>query len=96
MRCPALTELPLPPTGRGQRAWFWVARRHRKARLRGSQAVWLLKEGKLWAAMRQAMSALRVWPLLVIDRGNFLALKELTTRKQDERAVPEVWPEWDD
>ncbi len=46
--------------------------------------------------MGQAMSALRVWPLLVIDRGIFLALKELTTRKQDERAVPEVWPEWDD
>lgn len=81
---------------RGQRAWLWVARRHRKARLRGSQAVSLLKEGKLWAAMRQAMSALRVWPLLLIDRGVFLAVKELIGPKNQRPAVPVVFCEWED
>ncbi len=80
----------------GQRAWLWVTRRHRKARMRGAKAVSLLKKGKFWAATRQLVSAFVVWPLLVIDRGIFLAIKELTSRKQDERAVPEVWPEWDD
>jgi hypothetical protein len=38
-----------------------------------------------------------VWPLLVIDlHGILLAVKELTSRKQDGPALPEVWPKWDD
>lgn len=81
---------------RGQRCWLWVMRRHRKARLHGSKAVSLLKKGKLWSASRQLMAAFTVWPLLVIDRGIFLAIKELASRNQDEPVFPEVWPEWDD
>jgi glycosyltransferase involved in cell wall biosynthesis len=80
---------------RGQRVWLRVARRHRKARRRGAKAVSLLKQGQFWAAMRQLISAFGIWPLLVIDRGIFLAIKELMTRAPDARPVPEVWPEWD-
>jgi len=80
-----------------QQGWLWVARRHRKARMHGSRAVSLLKKGEFRAATRQLMLALVVWPLLVIDlHGILLAVKELTSRKQDGPALPEVWPNWDD
>jgi len=80
-----------------QQGWLWVARRHRKARVRGTRAVALLKTGEFRAAMRHLISALAVWPLLVIDfHGILLAFKELTNRKQDQPAMPEVWPEWDE
>ena len=80
-----------------QQGWLWVARRHRKARVRGSEAVSLLRTGGFRAATRHFMLALVVWPLLVIDlHGILLAVKELTSRKQDGPALPEVWPEWDD
>jgi glycosyltransferase involved in cell wall biosynthesis len=80
-----------------QRGWLWVACRHRRARLRGSEAVSLLKTGEFRAAMRQLMWALVVWPLLIIDlHGILLAIKELTCRKEEGPALPEVWPKWDD
>jgi glycosyltransferase involved in cell wall biosynthesis len=80
-----------------QRAWLWVARRHRQARVRGTKAVGLLKIGAFRAATRHLMSALAVWPLLIIDfKGIQLALKELTDPGQDRPAMPEVWPDWDE
>jgi len=80
-----------------QRGWLWVACRHRRARVRGSEAVSLLKRREFRAATNKLMLALVVWPLLVIDlHGILLAVKELTCRKQEGVALPEVWPEWDD
>jgi glycosyltransferase involved in cell wall biosynthesis len=80
-----------------QLGWLWVARRHRKARVWGTKAVALLKTGEFRAATRLLMSALTVWPLLIIDfHGIFLAFKALTHRRQDQPAMPEVWPEWDE
>ena len=80
-----------------QRAWLWGARRHRQARIRGSRAVSLLKKGKLRAATMHLMSALAVWPLLIIDfHGIFLALKAFSNRRQDRSAMAEVWPDWDE
>ena len=75
---------------RRQHAWLWVARRHRKARRYASQ------ERKLRAAMRTLGTALALWPLLVIDRGVLLALKELFGPKQGGPAVPIIFPEWDE
>jgi len=76
---------------------LWIARRHRKARVHGSTAVSLIKKGKFRAAAKKLIAAFQAWPLLVIDlHGFFLALKELTNREQNEPAVPELWPEWDD
>jgi hypothetical protein len=80
-----------------QRGWLCVARRHRRARVRGTKAVSLFKRGELRAATRHLMLAFVVWPLLVIDLpGILLAFKGLTNLKQDEPAVPEIWPQWDD
>ena len=80
-----------------QRGWLWVARRHRRARIRGNKAVSLFKTGEFRAAMRHLILAFVVWPLLVIDfHGIIIALKELANSEQNEPAVPELWPEWDD
>ena len=80
-----------------QRGWLWTVRRHRKARVRATKAVALLKTGKLRAATRHLIAALAVWPLLAIDlHGILLAVKELTERRQDQPPMPEVWPEWDE
>ena len=80
-----------------QRGWLWVARRHRRARIRAKKAISFFKKGKFRAATRHLMLALVVWPLLIIDlHGIFLALKELANREQNEPAVPELWPELDD
>ncbi len=81
---------------RRQRWWLWIIRRYRKARLHGAKAVSLLKNGKPWAASKQLMKALMIWPFFVIDRGIFLAMKKLVSSKQNEPVFPEVWPEWDD
>ena len=64
--------------------------------MHGARAVSHLKQGQLGAATRQLISAFRVWPLLVIDRGIFIAIRELTNRKQGEPTFPEVWHEWGD
>jgi glycosyltransferase involved in cell wall biosynthesis len=80
-----------------QRGWLWVARRHRRARIRGNKAVSLFMTGEFRAGMRHLILAFLVWPLLVIDlKGILLSLKELVNREQNEPAVPELWPEWDD
>ena len=80
-----------------QQGWLWGARRHRKARIRGTKAVALLKTGEFRAATWLLMSAFAVWPLVVIDfKGILLALKELTDPAKDRPAMPEVWPEWDE
>jgi len=56
-----------------------------------------IKKGEFRAAKRHIMMALVAWPLLIMDlQGVFLALKELMSREQNEPAVPEIWPEWDD
>jgi hypothetical protein len=80
-----------------QRAWLWIARRHRQARTRGSRALSLFNKGEFRAATRQMLLAFVVWPLIVIDlRGILLAFKGLASDKQDEPAAPEVWPQWDE
>jgi glycosyltransferase involved in cell wall biosynthesis len=80
-----------------QRMWLVVARRHRQARNRGSRAVSLLKKGELREAAKHMLSAFLVWPLLVIDlHGIFLAFKAMTNHRQNQPALPEVWPEWDE
>jgi glycosyltransferase involved in cell wall biosynthesis len=82
---------------RVRRCGLSAVRRHRKARALGSRGVTLLKEGKPWAATRQLISALSAWPLMVLDWGGILlAIRELVTRKDPERTVPMVFPEWDD
>jgi len=80
-----------------QRVWLWVARRHRRARICGSKAVSLFNKGEFRAAARHMLAAFVVWPLLVVDLpGILLAFKGITNPKQDEPAVPEVWPQWDE
>jgi glycosyltransferase involved in cell wall biosynthesis len=79
-----------------QRLWLWLVRRHRKARMQGAQAVSLLKERKLRAALKKLAAAWLTWPLLVIDRGILLALKELLGPKPKGAVYPTVFPEWDD
>lgn len=81
---------------RGQRVRFWVGHQHRKARLRGSKTISLLREGEVWAAIKQLVSAFALWPPLAFDfYGVFLAIRELTGSKQDAPIVPETWPESD-
>jgi glycosyltransferase involved in cell wall biosynthesis len=81
----------------GQRGWLWMLRRHRKARVLGSRAIALMKQGRLQAATMHLMSAFKVWPPLVIDfHGIFLALKELTNRGQAQSAYPDIWPDWEE
>ncbi len=78
-----------------QQIWLWGAQRHRKARIRSAKAVALLKTGERRTATRLLMSALAVWPLLIIDfSGIILALKNLINRRQVQSAMPEVWPDW--
>jgi glycosyltransferase involved in cell wall biosynthesis len=80
-----------------QQGWLWATRRHRRARISGKKAVSFFKKGKFRLATRHLGLAFVVWPLLITDlHGLFLAFRELTNRKQDEPAVPELWPEWDD
>ena len=80
-----------------QQRWLWVARRHREARVRGTKAVALMKTGRVREALRHLMSALAVWPFLIIDfHGMVLALKEMTNRRPDHPSMPKVWPEWDE
>jgi glycosyltransferase involved in cell wall biosynthesis len=80
-----------------QRGWLWIARRHRKARIRAAKAIARLKKGEIRTATRLLISAFGIWPLLVIDlHGILLALKELVNRQKDKPAMPDVWPEWDD
>jgi glycosyltransferase involved in cell wall biosynthesis len=82
---------------RNQRGWLWFARRHHRARMRGSKAVSLLKQRKFRPATMLLMSAFVFWPLMIIDLpGILLALKDLSSHKQDQLSVPEVWPEWDE
>jgi hypothetical protein len=65
--------------------------------MRGSKAVSLLKQRKFRPATMLLMSAFVFWPLMIIDLpGILLALKELSSHKQDQLSVPEVWPEWDE
>lgn len=79
-----------------QRAQLWMVKRHRKARAQGARAVSLLKQGSRWPAIKQLCSALATWPLLVVDRGVLLGLKELRSPDGDEPEHPEIWPDWSD
>jgi glycosyltransferase involved in cell wall biosynthesis len=80
-----------------QRGWLWVARWNRRARIHGKKAVMFIKKGEFRAAKRHIMMAFVAWPLLIMDlQGVFLAFKELMSREQNEPAIPEIWPEWDD
>jgi hypothetical protein len=80
-----------------QRAWLWVARRHRRSRIRAKKTISSFKKRQFQAATRHLMMAFMAWPLFIIDlHGIFLALKELSKSDQNESAVPKLWPEWDD
>ena len=80
-----------------QQGWLWVARRHREARVRGTKAVALMKTGKVQEAFQHLMSAIAIWPFLIIDfHGMVLALKEITNRRPDHPSMPKVWPEWNE
>ncbi len=78
---------------RSQRWLLWVANRHRKACLRASKAVSLLKKRELRAATRQLLTALMIWPFLVIDCWVITAIKELVSRNEEDPIFPEIWPE---
>ena len=80
-----------------QRGWLWIARRHRKSRIRAKKAISSFKKRQFQVSARHLMLAFVVWPLLIIDlNGMFLTLKELIKSKENEPAVRELWPEWDD
>jgi glycosyltransferase involved in cell wall biosynthesis len=79
-----------------QRLRLRLGRRQRKARLRGSKAVLLLKKGDFRAATKQLVSAFAVWPFLLFDRGIFLGIRQLTSGKQDLPVHRELWPEWEE
>jgi glycosyltransferase involved in cell wall biosynthesis len=81
---------------RKQRAWLTIVVNHRKGRIRGAKAVSLLKQRNFLAASRQLMLGFVAWPLLMVDNGIFLAIKELMSRKPEHPAFPQVFPEWDD
>ncbi len=80
-----------------QRALLRVARRHRKARRRGSRAVSLLIQRQFGGALRELMGAFRVWPLFVFDlSGLWLALKAFHRKHRDVLAIAAMGQEWDD
>ena len=79
-----------------QRVWLWIVRRHRKARIQGARAVGLIKERRFGAALGQLVVMLRTWPLMVVDYGVVLAIKELLAGKPQTPAPPQIFPEWDD
>lgn len=79
-----------------QRVVLWAVRRHRRSRAHGARAVVLLKGGRFAAAAKQLALALAIWPLLVIDRGILLGIRELFGRQGAKPVIPEVWPEWDE
>ena len=74
-----------------QRVWLRIARRHRKARIRGSMTVSLIKKKNLRAAMKQLFAAFRAWPLIVLDPvGITLAIKALSSRNNSETIFPNL------
>ncbi len=76
-----------------QRLWLRGATRHRKARVRGARAITALKRGDYSTAAGLLLSALAVWPPVLVDlQGVWLALKALTGHG---RSGPDIWPAWD-
>jgi GT2 family glycosyltransferase len=79
-----------------QKSRLSVGLRHRKARMQGARAVSLLKKGKVWAACSHLISALIVWPLLVVDLYGFLlAIRALSCAKDAGPGGPDVWKKGD-
>jgi len=74
-----------------QRVWLRIARQHRKARIRGSRTVSLIKKNNHRAAMKQLFAAFRAFPLIVFDLvGIVLAIKELSSRNNSETIFPNL------
>ncbi|MGH8033814.1 MAG: glycosyltransferase family 2 protein, partial [Lysobacterales bacterium] len=80
----------------GQRLWLWAVQRHRKARAHGSRVIPLMQEGSYLAAALQLKTAFLTWPLLVLDKGIFLAIGQLAGTKGEEPPVPDLSREEDD
>jgi len=89
----AVLDCYLRYLNRAQRIWLGIARRHRKARIHGSRAVSLLKQGESWQASGQLLAAFGTYPLIFLDPGILSAVKELVTRPPDAPVFPEMWPE---
>ncbi len=81
---------------RGQRRWLWVVQRNHRARMHGSRAISLIRRKQYIPAARHLLTAFFTWPLLVFDRRVFLAIKDLTGKRQGVVEVPDLWSEWDD
>jgi hypothetical protein len=81
---------------RSQRLWLWVVQRHRKARMHGSRVIPLLQEGNYLEATRQFKMAFLTWPLLVVDRGIFIAMRQLAGKNIEMPPVPDLARDWDD
>jgi hypothetical protein len=79
-----------------QRARLWMARRHRRARARGSKAVLAWQQGKWAEAASLGLGALAIWPAVLLDHGLPNVLNKLR-RGHDPQAgrYPDVWPELD-
>jgi glycosyltransferase involved in cell wall biosynthesis len=77
---------------RRERAWLWVARRHRKGRIRAREAVDDARGGNWRPAIRGLAGAFRAWPLLVFDVGALAALVERLRGAPGASRFPEMWP----
>ena len=78
---------------RTERIWLRIARRHRKARVHGQRTVTHLKRRRMRAALKEAGSAFRQWPLLLVDPGLILAVRELIRSSPGKPPFPDTWSE---
>ncbi len=79
-----------------QRAVLPMARRHRLARMHATKALVLFQQAQFCSAIRALASALRTWPLLVVDVGGmWLALKVLIGRGGAGITASATAPEWE-
>jgi glycosyltransferase involved in cell wall biosynthesis len=74
---------------RHERARLWLARRHRRGRVRGARAVAQLGRGHLGSALGELLAALREWPFLMLDPGVYAALLR---RSRAPSGFPDIWP----
>ena len=81
---------------RYQRAMLWLFERHHKARLHGSRAIHLARQGNMTGAAGHLKTAFMSSPLLLIDPGIFRVVKQLLLGEANEPKVPDLWREWED
>lgn len=76
---------------RTERSWLWLVRRHRRARVHGRRTIMHLRQRRMRAASKEFLSAFRQWPLLIVDVGILLALKELIRKSPPKPPFPDTW-----